>query len=248
MADTKTSDESAAGALSGTELVRIVQSSASVRTTTQAIANLASGSGNGLFSQVRSATPTIANTGLNTWLVQGGASVADVATGMSLTAPSNGGTSNTQVRGRYKTAPATPYVVTALLALNVPNVDYAWGGIGWYDGTNKLHVIEWYRSVSNPWTVDVRQWATPTSAGSVETNSSSAVLPFGLIPWFRLRDNGTTVFFEWSIDGSNFMTMFTIAKASGYLGSGGYSNLVLFTNAQTASSPVIATLLSWAVT
>src|SRR5207237_2035422 len=38
----KTSEESAAAALDGTELVRAVQSSASVQTTAQAIANLAS--------------------------------------------------------------------------------------------------------------------------------------------------------------------------------------------------------------
>lgn len=41
MSDVKVSDESAAAALSGIELVRIVQSAASVRTTTQDIANLA---------------------------------------------------------------------------------------------------------------------------------------------------------------------------------------------------------------
>lgn len=43
MANTKTSDESAASALTGSELVRIVQSGSSVRTTTQDIADLAGG-------------------------------------------------------------------------------------------------------------------------------------------------------------------------------------------------------------
>lgn len=43
MANTKTSDESAASALTGSELVRIVQSGSSVRTTTQDIADLGGG-------------------------------------------------------------------------------------------------------------------------------------------------------------------------------------------------------------
>ena len=41
MADTKTSDESAASALTGVELVRVVQGGANRRTTTQGIADLA---------------------------------------------------------------------------------------------------------------------------------------------------------------------------------------------------------------
>lgn len=47
MPDTKTSDETAAGALDGSELVRIVQGAANRRTTTQAIADLGGGGGSG---------------------------------------------------------------------------------------------------------------------------------------------------------------------------------------------------------
>lgn len=241
MADTKISAETAAGTLTGAEIVPVVQSGNNRRTTTQDIADLGGG-GAGLFSQVLSATPTIASTGLNTWLNQGGASVADVATGMSLTAPSN--SSSTIVRGRTKTAPATPYTITALLANNSRNIDYSWIGLGWYDGSAKLHALEWYRSLSSAWALDVRQWANTTSAGSIEA-ASSEVLSYGLIPWVRLNDDGTNVTFSYSIDGVNFITLFTVAKASGYLGGSGYSNIVLFTNAQTAAVPVIATVMSW---
>jgi hypothetical protein len=243
VANTKTSDETAAATLDGSELVRIVQSGGDVRTTTQDIADLGGGGGGaGLFNQILSATPTIASTGLSTWLNQGGASVADVATGMSLTAPSN--SNSTILRGRTKSSPSTPYTITALLAANAVDVNYSWTGLGWYDGSAKLHVLEWYRSLSGAWALDVRQWANTTSAGSVETGSSTT-LAYGMIPWVRLADDGTNVTFSFSIDGSNFMTLFTVAKASGYLGSSGYSNIVLFTNAQTPSTPVIATIMSW---
>jgi len=61
MADTKTSAETAAGTLDGTELVRIVQTGSSVRTTTQDIADLGTG---GAFSGAlvkKAANQTTAN-------------------------------------------------------------------------------------------------------------------------------------------------------------------------------------------
>ena len=57
MADLKTSDETSASALSGTELVRIVQSGANARTTTADIAAL-SGSGSVIVTVSYSATTT----------------------------------------------------------------------------------------------------------------------------------------------------------------------------------------------
>lgn len=57
MANTKTSDESAASALTGSELVRIVQSGSSVRTTTQDIADL----GGWGYTLVTSTSATLAD-------------------------------------------------------------------------------------------------------------------------------------------------------------------------------------------
>ena len=53
MADLKTSDEASASALSGAELVRIVQSGSNARTTTQDIANLGPGAVAGSDTQIQ---------------------------------------------------------------------------------------------------------------------------------------------------------------------------------------------------
>lgn len=58
----KTSDEEAAGALTGDELVRIVQDTANKQTTTQAIANLALTDGvSGTFTTADDKTVTVVN-------------------------------------------------------------------------------------------------------------------------------------------------------------------------------------------
>lgn len=84
MANTKTSDESAASALTGSELVRIVQGGASVRTTTQDIADLGGGGGWG-YTLVSGATATLADSNR---VVQ--CSHASGATTLTLPTPSAG--------------------------------------------------------------------------------------------------------------------------------------------------------------
>lgn len=56
MSDTKTSDEAAAGALDGSELVRIVQGGANAQTTTQDIADLGGGGGAGSLELISTLT------------------------------------------------------------------------------------------------------------------------------------------------------------------------------------------------
>lgn len=236
MPDTKISAETAASALDGTEIAPVVQGGANRRTTLQAIVALA----RGLFGQVRSATPTNASTGLTTWVNQGTASIADGSTGVVLTVPAAAGDN---LRARSKAAPATPYVITALIALEASNQTFQLAGIGWYDGT-KLHTI--HLTYNGSWNLEVGKWNTVSSFSAADIAATPRPGP-GLI-WLQIEDNGTTVFFRVSVDGSTFREVFSVAKASGFLGSGGYSNVVFFANRNntTGTSTAYATLMSWA--
>lgn len=196
-------------------------------------------SGSGLFSQVLSATPTAASTGLSTWQAQNGASVADAATGITITGAS---ASNSNWNMRTKAAPGTPYTITALLAENYAAAAVATGiigmAIGWTDGT-KLHVVQFQNA---NYLVSRYTNATTFSANDFTGGNAFPQLPTSPV-WFRIKDDGTNVFFYWSTDGANFQQLYTVAKASGFLGGSGYSNVLFGANSNGAIC--MATLMSW---
>lgn len=196
------------------------------------------GGSTGLYSQVLSATPTAASTGLGTWLNQGTATVADAGTGVALTAPA--ATLN-NIRGRYGAVPATPYTRTALITTSVDPAASTGFGVGWYDGTNKLHILlVQAQAAGTGWQQLVARFSTPTTFSALDYTGGT----FGAHPlWVKLADDGTNISFATGHDGANFVVLYTVAKASGYLGATGYSNLILFNNPGVAS---ITTLMSWA--
>lgn len=203
---------------------------------TSASSGTGSGAGNGIFAQVRSATPTSVTTGLTTWQNQGTATVADAATGVAVTAPNASGDN---LRCRTKTAPATPYTITVLVAMTTTPVVGQLGGIGWSDGT-KLEIIAPGGSAGSLWTVNTLKYNTVSSFNAAEgTNFNTQQA----VNWIRIIDDGTNVQTYWGADGANFRQLFTIAKASGFLGSGGYTNVVWCTN--PFATDIISSIMSW---
>ncbi len=203
------------------------------------IATTTSTAGTGLYRQVMSATPTSANTGLTTWLNQRTSVVADSAVGMSIDAPQS---ASTKLTGRYMTAPSTPYPITALVSATRNSAVASAVGIGWYDGTAKLHVLSNIVPNANFWPLlQVAKYASVT--GLAGTDFVSTQTNFSLPIWFQLRDDGTNVSFAFSQDGANFLTVFSVAKSSGYLGASGYSNVIFFVNPQSTGD-TIGTILS----
>ena len=201
-----------------------------------------SASGGGLWSGSLSTKPTSANTGLTNWLNQGGASVADSANGISITAPTSTGDN---LRVRYKAAPgSTPYSFKALVGLTCNPANFSLAGIGWHDGT-KLQVIDLVYSTG--WKIEVTSW---TNVTTFSTGNFASTAIMGNPIWLRIRDDGTNVTWGWSISGddNDFITLFSVAKASGFLGASGYSNVLFFCdrNGTSPASSAIATLLSWA--
>jgi hypothetical protein len=69
-------------------------------------------------------------------------------------------------------------------------------------------------------------WASPTSYAA---DPVAAVVPNppSTFIFERLADDGTNVTMSYSSNGQVFTTLYTVAKASGYLGSAGYNELVL---------------------
>ena len=142
------------------------------------------------------------------------------------------------------TAPSTPYTITALVSATRNSAVASAVGIGWYDGTAKLHVLSNIVPNANFW--PLLQVAKYASVTGLAGPTSSAPKPISHCPyWFQLRDDGTNVSFAFSQDGANFLTVFSVAKSSGYLGASGYSNVIFFVNPQSTGD-TIGTILSWA--
>jgi len=194
--------------------------------------------GTGLYRQVMSATPTSASTGLANWLNQGTAAVSDSSVGLSINAPS---AASLTLRGRYVAAPAAPYTITALIGATRNGTAASGVGIGWYDGTAKLHVIN---NTANGGAAVFQVTKFNSVTSSAGNDFASAANAFPPPVWVQLRDDGTNVSFAFSYDGANFLPLFSVAKASGFLGASGYSNIIFFVNPQS-TGPTLGTLLSW---
>jgi hypothetical protein len=195
--------------------------------------------GLGLYRQITSALPTSFGTGLVNWFNQGSATVADTAAGITIDGPTTG--NNTNILGRYRAAPAPPYTITALIAAtrNANNSNEV--GLGWYDGGSKLNTISLKTNGGNPPFIIVSRWVS--SQADTTPDFVSAFNAFAQPIWFQVRDDGTNVSFAFSQDGATFLTVFSIAKSSGYLGATGYSNLIFYVSPR--GGRVLGTLLSW---
>jgi hypothetical protein len=137
--------------------------------------------------------------------------------------------------GAYTTSvPGTPYSITALVAQDGTNI----GALGWTDGT-KIQFI--YSNSSGTATVQSNTNITTFNA----TNTSTAgLIGNSHMTWLKIRDDGTTVYFMYSNSGGTYTTLYSIAKASGFLGSSGYSHIFVGAPGATASTQ-LTTVMSW---
>jgi hypothetical protein len=90
-----------------------------------------------------------------------------------------------------------------------------WIMAGWTDGT-KLEIFE----LRDDPAVHVAQWASFNSRNGDDVARNTPPLP---VIWLGLRDDGLSVYWELSVDGVNFTTVYTTTKLLGYLSA--YSSI-----------------------
>lgn len=182
--------------------------------------------------------PSSAATGFTAWDTSTGtAGTADGTEGLILTDTASSGGDNISVR--YFAVPATPYTVTALVALDVINGISALG-FGFQDSAS--HKIQALHLLGGP-ALGVIQWS-----GSY-VYAGYTVGPFNGQPylsWLRIQDDGVNVKFYASVGGEKFQLVYSVAKSAGYLGPSGYNRIAFYTLQN--SVPVAAELKSFAVT
>jgi len=120
--------------------------------------------------------------------------------------------------------------------------NYSGVGIGFYDGFGKLHLLSYTIANGGVPFLEVTKFSSVTTLFGIDFTSQ--LLAFSQPIWLQLQDDGTNVSFAYSQDGANFLTLFSVAKSSGYLGASGYSQVLFFVNPR-GSSNTIATVMSW---
>lgn len=141
------------------------------------------------------------------WVNQGSAAVDTTQGGIILTDPAE---ASTNLRGRVKTAPATPYVITTAFLPTLFNV----GGVGlwWRDsGSGKITIFQIDRGTSG-----VR--AALYDFNSATSFSGTVVAAFDYpsmgLCWLRIADNGTNKIASISVDGYTWIPFSTRTRTT----------------------------------
>lgn len=200
------------------------------------------GSSGGLYSGVMSAVPTQASTGLTSWANQPASfTVADNAVGVTVTGPAQGAHNPGIIK---VAAPATPYSISALIAHTGLHTNFNVAVFGWWNGLAGGSAKE---TMFHHGYADGMQLLDYTGLNAATLAATGPGVQTGIpdILWYKLRDDGTNVTFSFSQDGVSWIAWYTVAKASGFLGATGYSNIVFGVN--SFSLQAWATLMSWTV-
>jgi hypothetical protein len=180
------------------------------------------------------------------WVNQGSASTSVGATGgIYLSSPGTGGGGD-NVRMRVKSAPSTPYVVTAAFFMDVVLVDYHSAGILFREsGTGKIRTLTYgYNSASPSGAMRIRVYGfnNPTTySGFVSVLTQ---FPTASLMWFQIANDGTDLSYGYSVDGVNFRTFLTEAKTAGFTTAPDQIGFGVNTGGDPTNS-IGVTLMSW---
>jgi hypothetical protein len=182
----------------------------------------------------------------------GTTALADIANGVRIFDSSVATVTNT-VRGITLSAPSAPYTIDANLSVVglVTANGYLSAGMGWTDGTKaQVATPLLFGSATVPQNfLQVANYATFATGAVIVSGTSYYTAGTLASLWLRIADDGTNISYAIGYDGITFSTIYSIAKASGYLGSGGYSNVGVWLagTALNNGGSEFMTLQSWRV-
>ena len=169
-----------------------------------------------------------------TWQNQNSATATDSSpSGKAIFMQAGGNSAGTEdINFLYLTSlPSTPYTITTYIeAILDPNSFASSNYLGWSDGT-KYQVLRLAgpNAQGTPYLAVTRY----SDSATFVSNDFLKVFYSSTPMWQQVADDGTNVFWRISLDGVNFVTVYTIDKASGYLGSGGYTRVGWGVNRRT---------------
>lgn len=157
-------------------------------------------------------------------------------------------TASDNLRGMVRTLPsATGYTITALFSPYWGGETFARIGIGLYDGTKIVTL--WWDSANSTTTMFfvVQEWTNATTFAGQPSNNATYysndrnVWGQDMQTWFRIRDDGTTLYFEVSKDYQKWYVVSTLGNTA-FLTA---TKVGIFLNGFNATKKNALSLLSW---
>src|SRR5262249_48606364 len=143
-----------------------------------------------------------------------------------------------QSRARVKTAPSTPYTITALVLIDVGYTNFAAAGLCWREsGTGKMIYLDY---IANAFILEQgRETNETTFNASTATRQFAQWQPIFL----RLNDTGSNIVTAYSLDGVNFITLNTEGRTA--FMAGGPNQVGLHTMSDGTGVAPRMSVLSW---
>lgn len=175
-------------------------------------------------------------TGVWSWVNQSTATIDETA-GLYLYCPQD---SSDTWRGRWKSAPSTPYTIDVLIEPYLNLINYNGAAIGWRDSSSGNMVL-------------VSQYANMTVAGykqlnvgkanttSITANYLSDWIPAEWYRWLRIADDGTNRIVSISRDGLHWLQLHSVGRTD-YLTA---DQVGFAAESRNGSWPAALAVLSW---
>lgn len=171
------------------------------------------------------------------WVNQGGASVTTTNGGIFLSAPAGLGDN---VRIRKKSAPSTPYTITAAFLPQCVGVQYAAVGLAFRQSSDgKMHVFWGLFDGSSKFYST--KYTNPTTFSAHYANVETGSIGGGPVLFLRIADDGSNRISSISYDGVNFLQVHSVGRTD-FITADEVGFVVNSANATYAAG---ATLLSW---
>lgn len=160
--------------------------------------------------------------------------------GIYLEAPANAGAS---LRIYKKSAPGTPYTITAAFLMNLALLNNHTAGLCWRQSSDGKIITQCYTTATalTGTQYECADWTNATTFSAV--NASIDALPMAIV-WLRMTDNGTNRLGSYSADGYNFIQYYSETRTT-FLTA---DEVGFFCNTSVTTAPAGMTLLSWAQT
>jgi len=172
------------------------------------------------------------------WINQEGATAVETNGAICIIAPANSGG---DLRILKKAAPATPYVVTALLWPLLMNTNYGSVGLCFIQSSDsKVQIL----STSEAGPIQVSKYSNTSTFSASYGAYTPNILSNSRGLWFRIADDGTNRICSISADGINFTQLHTVSRTD-YLTA---DEIGFFAESANTTYQAINVLLSWKVT
>jgi len=175
------------------------------------------------------------------WDNQGGATLSTANGMLVVTVPAAAGDN---LRVRYKTAPSTPYTITALFIGTPRPVNFNAFGLVFRQGSDgKIVTFGVCGNTGNitGYSLSAFKYNSATSFNAVYISSTGYGFPFGGSIWLRVTDNGTNRICSVSYDGFTFEQIQSISRTD-FLTA---DQIGFYGSAENGTYGLVTSVVSW---